>query len=421
MNVLVIGGGGREHAIVWKIAQSGAVKKIYAAPGNAGIAAHAECVGVAADDIEGLLKLALEKKIDLTVVGPEAPLVAGIVDLFASKGLRIFGFDRNGARLEGSKAWAKEFMVRHGVPTGEFRVFGNAASALKAIDSMKAPYVVKADGLAAGKGVIIAKTAREARAAVELVMKKREFGAAGERVVLEEFLSGEELSILAVYDGTGYRLFMPSQDHKRAYDNDEGPNTGGMGAYAPVPVYDERLAARVESEIIAPTFEGMRNERITGAGVLYFGLMITSEGPKVLEYNCRFGDPETQAILPLFAEDLAQVMFDAAGGRLSNAPFASSAESAVCVVVASKGYPGSYGTGHPIEGLERAREEGCLVFHAGTRAQDGAIVTSGGRVLGVVATAPALRDAIETAYRGVAAISFPGCFSRSDIGKKGLR
>jgi phosphoribosylamine--glycine ligase len=421
MNVLVIGGGGREHAIVWKIAQSSAVKKIYAAPGNAGIAAHAECVGVAADDIDGLLKLALEKKIDLTVVGPEAPLVAGIVDLFASRGLRIFGFDRNGARLEGSKVWAKEFMVRYGVPTGEFRAFGNAASALKAIDSMEAPYVVKADGLAAGKGVIIAKTAREARAAIELVMKKRGFGAAGERIVLEEFLSGEELSILALYDGTSYRLFVPSQDHKRAYDNDEGPNTGGMGAYAPVPAYDERLAARVEKEIITPTFEGMRNERITGAGVLYFGLMITSEGPKVLEYNCRFGDPETQAILPLFAEDLAQVMFEAAGGRLAKAPFANGAGSAVCVVVASKGYPGFYGTGYPIEGLDRAREEGCLVFHAGTRAQDGAIVTNGGRVLGVVATGPALREAIDTAYRGVAAISFSGCFSRSDIGKKGLR
>jgi phosphoribosylamine--glycine ligase len=421
MDVLVIGNGGREHALVWKIAQSPAVKKIYAAPGNAGIAAHAECVDVAADDLDGLLKLALEKKIDLTVVGPEGPLVAGIVDLFTSNALRILGFDRKGARLEGSKAWAKEFMIRYGIPTGEFRAFGNATSAIKAIDSMQAPYVVKADGLAAGKGVIIAKTAREARSAIERIMKSRAFGAAGERIVIEECLSGEELSILALYDGKSYRLLAPAQDHKRAFDGDEGPNTGGMGAYAPVPMYDEGLAARVKKEIIEPTFEGMRSEGITGAGVLYFGLMITSAGPKVLEYNCRFGDPETQAVLPLFTGDLAQVMFEAAGGKLGGAPFENSAEAAVCVVIASKGYPGSYGKGYPIDGLERAREQGCIVFHAGTEAKDGAIATSGGRVLGVAATGPALRDAIDTAYRGVAAISFSGSFCRSDIGKKGLR
>jgi phosphoribosylamine---glycine ligase len=421
MNVLVIGSGGREHALVWKLAQSPAVKKIYAAPGNPGIAALAECVDVKADDLDGLLKLALEKKIDLTVVGPEAPLVAGIVDLFISKALRIFGFDRKGARLEGSKVWAKEFMIRHDIPTGEFRAFGNATSAIKAIDSLEAPYVVKADGLAAGKGVIIAKTAREARGAIELVMKRGGFGAAGERIVLEEFLSGEEVSVIALYDGKSYRLFVPSQDHKRALDNDEGPNTGGMGAYAPVPLYDEALAARVKKEIIEPTFEGMRSEGITGGGVLYFGLMITSAGPKLLEYNCRFGDPETQVILPLFAGDLAQVLFEAAGGGLEKAPFENGAGAAACVVIASKGYPGTYGKGHPIEGLERAREQGCIVFHAGTEAKDGAIVTSGGRVLGVAATGPALREAIDTAYRGVKAISFSGCFSRSDIGKKGLR
>jgi phosphoribosylamine--glycine ligase len=421
MNVLVIGSGGREHAIVWKIAQSPAVKKIYAAPGNPGIAAHAECVGVGADDLDGLLALALEKKIDLTVVGPEAPLVAGIVDLFTSKALRIFGFDKKGARLEGSKVWAKEFMKRYDIPTGEFRAFGNATSAIKAVDSMEAPYVVKADGLAAGKGVIIAKTAREARSAIELVMKRGAFGAAGERIVMEEFLSGEEVSILALYDGNSYRLFVPSQDHKRARDHDEGPNTGGMGAYAPVSLYDEGLAARVRKEIIEPTFEGMRSEGIRGAGVLYFGLMITKSGPKVLEYNCRFGDPETQAILPLFTGDLAQVMFEAAGGAFGTAPFENSAEAAACVVIASKGYPGSYDKGHPIEGLDRARDEGCIVFHAGTAARDGAVVTSGGRVLGVTATGPTLREAVDAAYRGAAAISFTGCFSRSDIGKKGLR
>jgi phosphoribosylamine--glycine ligase len=286
---------------------------------------------------------------------------------------------------------------------------------------MEAPYVDTAYGLAAGKGDIIAKTAREARAAIELVMKRGGFGAAGERIVLEEFLSGEEVSVLALYDGRSYKLFVPSQDHKRALDNDEGPNTGGMGAYAPVPTYDEGLAARVKKEIIEPTFEGMRSEGMTGAGVLYFGLMITSSGPKVLEYNCRFGDPETQAILPLFAGDLAQVMFEAAGGTLEKAPFENGTGAAACVVIASKGYPGSYSKGYQIDGLDRARDAGCIVFHSGTESKDGAIVTSGGRVLGVTATGPALRDAVETAYRGVAAISFSGSFYRSDIGKKGLR
>jgi phosphoribosylamine--glycine ligase len=421
MNVLVIGGGGREHALVWKVAQSTLVTKIYAAPGNAGIADCAECVNVGTEDLDGLLKLALEKKIDLTVVGPEAPLVAGIVDLFSSKGLRVFGFDRKGARLEGSKVWAKEFMKKNGIPTGGFRVFGNAGAALKAIDSQSAPYVIKADGLAAGKGVIIARTARDARAAIELIMKRREFGVAGERVVIEDFVSGEELSILALFDGESYRLFVPSQDHKRALDNDGGPNTGGMGAYAPVPVYTADLAARVIKEIIEPTFEGMRAEGITGAGVVYFGIMVTNEGPKVLEYNCRFGDPETQVILPLFKGDLAQVMFEAASGRLAGVPFENSGESSACVVIASGGYPGQYQKGYPVEGLEEARRSGCIVFHAGTVLKDGVLVTAGGRVFGVTAAAPTLQAALDTAYRGVEAIRFTGCYSRRDIGKKGLK
>jgi len=421
MNVLVIGGGGREHALVWKIAQSSLVTKIYAAPGNAGIAGLAECVSVAAEDLDGLLKLAVEKKIDLTVVGPEAPLVAGIVDLFSSKGLRTFGFDQKGARLEGSKVWAKEFMKKNGIPTGGFRVFGNAGAALKAIDTQSAPYVIKADGLAAGKGVIIAQTAREARFAIELIMKRRDFGAAGERIVMDDFLVGDEISILALFDGASYRLFAPSQDHKRAFDGDEGPNTGGMGAYAPVPVYTAELAARVKKEIIEPTFEGMNAEGVTGAGVVYFGIMVTKEGPKVLEYNCRFGDPETQAILPLFRGDLAQVMFEAAAGNLAGVSFENSGEAAACVVIASGGYPGSYQKGYPVEGLEEARDRGCVVFHAGTALKDGAVVTSGGRVLGVTAAAPTLQAALDTVYRGVEAIRFTGCFSRRDIGKKGLK
>jgi len=421
MNVLVIGGGGREHALVWKIAQSSLVTRIYAAPGNAGIAGLAECVSVAAEDLDGLLKLAVEKKIDLTVVGPEAPLVAGIVDLFSSKGLRVFGFDQKGARLEGSKVWAKEFMKKNGIPTGGFRVFGNAGAALKAIDTQSAPYVIKADGLAAGKGVIIAQTAREARFAIELIMKRRDFGAAGERIVMDDFLVGDEISILALFDGASHRLFAPSQDHKRAFDGDEGPNTGGMGAYAPVPVYTAELAARVEKEIIQPTFEGMNAEGVTGAGVVYFGIMVTKEGPKVLEYNCRFGDPETQAILPLFKGDLAQVMFEAAAGNLAGVSFENSGEAAACVVIAAGGYPGSYQKGYTVEGLEEARDRGCVVFHAGTALKDGAVVTSGGRVLGVTAAAPTLQAALDTVYRGVDAIRFTGCFSRRDIGKKGLK
>jgi len=421
MKVLVIGSGGREHALVWKIAQSSLVEKIYAAPGNAGIAGLAECVSIGADDIGGLLKFAVEKKIDLTVVGPEAPLVAGIVDAFAEKGLAIFGFDSKGSRLEGSKVWAKEFMKTHGIPTAEFRVFGNATAAIKAVETGQFPYVIKADGLAAGKGVIVAKTARDARSAIELMMKTRAFGPAGERIVTEEFLTGEEISILAVSDGATYRLFVSSQDHKRARDNDEGPNTGGMGAYAPVGLYDAQLDARVRSEIIEPTFAGMKEEGVTGAGVVYFGIMVTGKGPKVLEYNCRFGDPETQVILPLFGGDLAQVMYEAARGKLADVPFENGSGAAACVVLASGGYPGPYQKGYPVEGLDGARERGCIVFHAGTALKDGAIVTAGGRVLGVTGTAPTLKEALDTAYRGVDSIRFTGCFSRRDIGKKGLR
>jgi phosphoribosylamine--glycine ligase len=420
MKVLVVGSGGREHALVWKIVQSPLVETVYAAPGNAGIAELAECVAVGAHDIEALAAFAGERGIDLTVVGPEAPLVAGIVDLFASRGLRIFGFDRRGARLEGSKAWAKEFMERCGIPTGAFSVFEEAGPALKAIEALTPPLVVKADGLAAGKGVIIAGTAGEARAAVELVMSKKEFGSAGDRIILEEFLTGDEISVLALFDGASYRLFVPSQDHKRAFDGDRGPNTGGMGAYAPVPLYDDALAARVRGEIVEPTFEGMRREGIRGAGVLYFGLIVTSDGPKVLEYNCRFGDPEAQVILPLLDGDLVEAMFEACARRLHAVRLENASAAAACVVVASGGYPGRYAKGYPIEGLEEARRRGCVVFHAGTVSKGGAVLTNGGRVLGVTAVRPTLRGALETAYRGVDAVHFTDSFFRRDIGRKGL-
>jgi phosphoribosylamine--glycine ligase len=420
MKVLVIGGGGREHALVWKIAQSPLVDDIYAAPGNAGISDLAECVPVGADDHEGLLWLAREKEIDLAVVGPEAPLAAGIVDLFTSKGMRIFGFDANGARLEGSKVFAKEFMRRYGIPTGDFAVFDDAKAALAAVQSGIPPFVIKADGLAAGKGVIIAQTKNEAKTAVLQIMEERVFGGAGDRIVLEEFLTGQEISILAVFDGSTYRLFVPSQDHKRAYDGDKGPNTGGMGAYAPVPIADAVLLEQVRAGIAEPTFEGMQKERFAGGGVVYFGLIITPEGPKVLEYNVRFGDPETQVILPLFDGDLAEVMFRAADGELDHAEFKNSQMAAACVVIASGGYPGSYAKGFPIEGLDEARKRGCTVFHAGTRLDGDRVVTSGGRVLGITATAPSLEEALDVAYRGVDAISFTDSFKRTDIGRKAI-
>jgi phosphoribosylamine--glycine ligase len=420
MKILVIGGGGREHTIVWKLSQSPQVDTLYAAPGNAGIAESAECLPVSPTDKEALAVFAVEKGIDLTVVGPEAPLVEGIVNFFTSKGLRIFGFDSGGARLEGSKVWAKNFMKRHGVPTGDFSVFDKPGDAIAAIEAGSPPFVVKADGLAAGKGVLICDSVEEGRAAVEKVMMEMAFGSAGSMIVLEEFLTGREISILAVFDGKDYRLFVPSQDHKRAYDGDTGPNTGGMGAYAPVPFVDSELFERIRRVIIEPTFTGMLSDGIAGSGVLYFGIIDTDEGPKVLEYNCRFGDPETQVILPLFEGDLAEVMLEATMQNLEGVSFSNSGQSAACVVVASGGYPGSYKKGCAVEGLEEAARRGCILFHAGTERKDGALQTSGGRVLGVTAVAGTLREAIETAYRGVEAVHFADCFSRRDIGKMGL-
>ncbi len=420
MKVLVLGSGGREHALIWKIAQSDKVDKIYAAPGNAGIAELAECVDISVNDKRKLMEFAGAKGIDLTVVGPEAPLVSGIVDLFVENGLRIFGFDGRGALLEGSKVWAKEFMRKYRIPTGGFAAFNNHCEAQNAVDAGKPPFVVKADGLAAGKGVIICETREKARGAIEKMMKEKELGEAGSRVIIEEYLEGPELSILAVFDGRDYRLFAPSQDHKRVFDDDKGPNTGGMGAYSPVPWLDRGLSEKIRIEIIEPTLNGIQAEEITGAGVIYFGLMITREGPKVLEYNCRFGDPETQAILPLFKGDLFEVLFEATGSNLESVDFENSADSCACVVIASGGYPGPYGKGYRISGLEKADDTGCIVFHAGTAIRDGGFVNDGGRVLCVTAVARNLQDALEKAYRGVDLISFQDCFSRRDIGRKAL-
>lgn len=420
LKVLVVGSGGREHALCWKLAQSPSVEKIYAAPGNPGMAEIAECINIAPDDLVALSSFAEDKAIDLTVVGPEAPLVAGIVDRFMSAGLRIFGFDSSGSRLEGSKIYAKQFMKKRRIPTAEFRVFDDYHAAAEAVSSLDQPLVVKADGLAAGKGVIVASSRSEAREALELLMKTKEFGRAGERVVIEEFLQGEEISVLAMFDGRSYRLFAASQDHKRAFDGDAGPNTGGMGAYAPVPFFDEALSERVRREIIEPTFSGMVEEGMKGAGVLYFGLMVTQKGPFVLEYNCRFGDPETQVILPLFEGDLAEAMMEAINGRLDSVRFESSRRCAACVVIASGGYPGSYKKGLPIEGLEKAAQLGCIVFHAGTSRKNGTLVASGGRVVGVVGIASDLVEAIGAAYRGASFVNFEGAFYRRDIGRKAV-
>ncbi|MBU8920295.1 MAG: phosphoribosylamine--glycine ligase [Bacteroidales bacterium] len=421
MKVLIVGGGGREHTLVWKLAQSEKVDKIFAAPGNAGIAEMAECVDIAADDRKALLTFAIEKKIDLTVVGPEAPLVSGIVDLFNENDLRIFGFDSRGALLEGSKVWAKEFMRKYKIPTGNFAAFDDYCSAQNALDIASPPYVIKADGLAAGKGVIICETREEARKTIDSMMKEKAFGEAGTRIVIEEYLEGPELSILAIFDGKDYRLFVPSQDHKRAFENDKGPNTGGMGAYAPVPLLDHDLSEKIRIEIIEPTLNGIQTEEVTGAGVIYFGLMITGDGPKVLEYNCRFGDPETQVILPLFKGDLFEVLYEATNKNLESVDFENSEDACVCIVMASGGYPGSYEKGFPISGLEDADDQGSIVFHAGTANKGNDLVTNGGRVLGVTAVARSLHEALDKAYRGVDAIDFEGRFYRKDIGQKGLQ
>ena len=421
MKVLVIGGGGREHAIVWKLSQSPQVDTIYVAPGNAGMAGIGECVTIGPEDKKALFDFALEKEIDLTVVGPEAPLVTGIVDLFHGEGLRIFGFDSRGALLEGSKVWAKQFMEKYNIPTGGFTVFDNHCSAQNAIDAGRPPFVIKADGLAAGKGVLICRNVEEARQAVEMVMQERKFGAAGDRIVFEEFLEGPELSVLAVFDGKDYRLFVPSQDHKRAFDGDSGPNTGGMGAYAPVPVLDHALEEKIRIEIIERTLSGIQSEGIKGSSVVYFGLMLTSAGPKVLEYNCRFGDPETQVILPLLKTDMFEVLYGATENNLESVDFENSDEACTCVVIASGGYPGRYEKGLEITGIAEAEETGCTVFHAGTEIENGRTVTSGGRVLGVTAMAPTLREATDKAYTGVDKISFENCFSRRDIAWRALK
>lgn len=422
MNVLVVGSGGREHAITWKLAQSSKLKKLYCAPGNGGIASVAECVDIKAEDIGSLLKFAKEKDIDLTVVGPEAPLVAGIVDTFEKEGLRIFGPGKKAAQLEGSKVFAKEFMQRHDIPTAEFETFDNVESARGYLAQVSFPVVIKASGLAAGKGVVICENVKSAEQALDEIMRQKIFKGAGDEVVIEEFLQGEEASILALSDGKDYVILDSAQDHKRIFDDDMGPNTGGMGAYSPAPVVKESLLRKVETRIIAPTIRGMAKEKMPFKGVLYAGIMATEDGPKVLEFNVRFGDPETQALLPRLKTDLLELMLAACEGRLEDRRLRWDRRACVTVVMSSGGYPGKYESGFEIRGLDKPldREEG-IVFHAGTVRSGDKILTSGGRVLGVTGLGQGIEAAIKKAYEIVDGIKFDHCFFRRDIGAKALK
>ncbi|HYS43131.1 MAG TPA: phosphoribosylamine--glycine ligase [Geobacteraceae bacterium] len=421
MKVLVIGSGGREHALVWKIAQSPLVTKVYCAPGNPGTGQLAENVDLAVDDLPGLLGFAQREGIGLTVVGPELPLSLGIVDLFEEYGLKVFGARRNAAMIESSKAFSKELMQKYGVPTAAYQVFTEVEPAVAFIDRVGAPIVVKADGLAAGKGVIIAATRDEAVAAVTDMLGGNAFGSAGSRVVIEEFLTGEEASFLAFTDGKNIIPLASAQDHKAVFDGDQGPNTGGMGAYSPAPVVTPAIHEKAMSEVLRRTVDGMAAEGRPYRGVLYAGLMIEGDSVKTLEFNARFGDPECQPLLMRMKSDIVPILLAVAGGDLSGVEIEWHDKAAVCVVMASQGYPGDYRKGDEISGLaEASRIDDLFVFHAGTKAQDGRIVTSGGRVLGVTALGDTVQDAIDRAYRGVAAISWEGVQYRRDIGRKAV-
>ncbi len=433
MKILVVGSGGREHALVWKIAQSPKADKIYCAPGNAGTAELAENVGIKADDIQALLKFAKEKKIDLTVVGPEAPLVAGIVNLFEKEGLKIFGPRQEAAVIEGSKVFSKEFMVKYGIPTAQAGIFAGAKKAKEHIEEVGAPIVVKADGLAAGKGVIVCKTKDEALSAVELIMEKKEFGSAGDKVIVEECLEGEEASIIAFTDGKSIVPLASSQDHKRVFDGDKGSNTGGMGAYSPAPVVTDRLMEQINVEVLKPFVSGMQQEGIEYKGVIYAGVMVTRKGPMVLEFNARFGDPETQPILVRMRSDIVPIFEAIIDEKLDDRMIEWDKKAAVCVVLAAGGYPGHYEKGMEITGLDKVPQlDNVVVFHAGTKLEHGAqsiehrtqgtrIITNGGRVLGVTALGDSIKFAIDKAYRAVNLIHFKGMHYRKDIGRKALK
>ncbi len=421
MKILIVGGGGREHALAWKLAQSPLLTKLYCAPGNPGIARHAECVQIGVQDNMGIVRFVREKQIDLTVIGPEDPLAMGLADELTSKGFKVFGPSQAAAELESSKIFCKKLLHKHDIPTAAFKVFDDAHSAHESLEKSLAPVVVKADGLAKGKGVIVCSTLAEAHNAVNEIMKGRIFGKSGDRIIIEECLRGEEVSLLALTDGKALLLLDPAQDHKRALDGDEGPNTGGMGAYSPVASITPELRAEVERRVFVPTIHAMRREGRRYQGVLYAGLMLTSNGPQVLEYNVRWGDPETQPLMMRIKSDLAPLFMSVAEGKLSDTPIEWDPRPSICVVMASGGYPGEYQTGKPIEGLEKAAKlKDVMVFHAGTAMSQGCVVTAGGRVLGVTAIGDTIADARARAYEAVSMIHFDGAHYRRDIGYRAL-
>ncbi len=421
MKILVVGGGGREHALCWAIAASPLCTRLTCAPGNAGIAAEAECVPIAAEDIDGLVAFARREAIDFVIVGPEQPLVAGLVDRLAEVGIKAFGPRAAAAALEGSKGFMKDFCARHGIPTARYARFTDAAAARAHVRAHGAPIVVKTDGLAAGKGVVVAMTVDEALAAIDAAMVAGQFGTAGAELVIEEFLAGEEASFFALCDGTHALPLAAAQDHKRVGDGDTGPNTGGMGAYSPAPVVDAAMTERIMAEIVRPTLAGMRAEGRPFVGVLFAGVMIGPDGPRLIEFNVRFGDPECQALMPRLMSDLLPALIAAADGQLANFHLRWRDVAALAVVMAAKGYPGAYAKFTPIAGLEAAASQpDVLVFHAGTARRDGGIVATGGRVLAVVATAPGIAAAQARAYAAIDRIDWPGGFCRRDIGWRAI-
>jgi phosphoribosylamine---glycine ligase len=418
MKILVIGSGGREHAICWKLAKSSLVDKLYAAPGNAGIFRHAELANIRVDDIGNLLRFAMEKSIDLTVVGPEVPLALGIVDRFEAERLKIFGPTKLAAEIEASKAYAKQFMRKYHIPTASYMVFEDMKEALRFVKGSSYPLVIKADGLAAGKGVSIVKNYELAEKTIKNMMQKRQFGAAGAKIVVEDFLVGEEASVFAFTDGKHVLPLIPSQDHKRVGDGDTGPNTGGMGAYAPVPFVSDKVQKDILDLVLEPTVAGMAEEGRPFRGLLYAGMMITDKGPKVIEFNCRFGDPETQALLPLLKTDLAMIFQAVVNGTLADEVLEWEDAYAACVILVSGGYPGEYESGKEIHGLKDIKDSDALVFHSGTKFEARRFLTNGGRVIGIVGVDEHLESAVARAYETNEKIRFEGKQFRSDIGYK---
>ena len=418
MKVLIVGSGGREHAIAWKVAQSPRVEKIYCAPGNAGIEEYAQCVDIGAMEFEKLAAFAKEEQIDLTVIGMDDPLVGGVVDVFEREGLRVFGPRKNAAVLEGSKAFSKDLMKKYGIPTAAYENFTDPKEALAYLETAKFPIVLKADGLALGKGVLICQDLEEAKAGVREIMEDKKFGSAGNTMVIEEFMTGREVSVLSFVDGKTIKTMTSAQDHKRAMDGDQGLNTGGMGTFSPSPFYTPEVDAFCREHIYQPTVDAMAKEGRPFKGVIFFGLMLTADGPRVLEYNARFGDPEAQVVLPRMKNDIVDVFEACIDGTLDQVDLQFEDNAAVCVVLASDGYPVSYEKGFPIHGLENFKnKDGYYVFHAGTKKKDGQIVTNGGRVLGVVAKGEDLKKARANAYEAIKLVEFDNKYYRHDIGK----